>query len=318
VALMHFEGAAAHWLQSVLHRVHSMSWEQFCSSLHDMFRRDQHEALIRQLFHIKQSGLVAYYVDWFSTLVDQLAAYESTDNPLYYEMRFVDGLRDDIKLMVMIQRPSTLDTSCVLAMVQEEAMDANKRRDGRRFEPSFHRVAPKLAFPLLIPPVLDKQSSSNVAEDKRLGGAHSSDDKRHALKQYHRARGLCDRCAEKWVPRHRCAPTSFMPYRKCGIFCQMRKWQQSLKGQQQVIQLSYTCFSEVAVTGVESVHSMRLMADIQGHQVVMLVDLGSSHSFINSSLAKHCAGMSVLPRALSVSVVSGDSIQCGYQFKSIQ
>jgi hypothetical protein len=219
VALMHFEGAAAHWLQSVLHRVHSMSWEQFCSSLHDMFRRDQHEALIRQLFHIKQSGLVAYYVDWFSALVDQLAAYESTDNPLYYEMRFVDGLRDDIKLMVMIQRPSTLDTSCVLPMVQEEAMDANKRRDG------------------------DKQSSSNVAEDKRLGGAHSSDDKRHALKQYHRARGLCDRCAEKWVPRHRCAPTSFMPYRKCGIFCQMRKWQQSLKGQQQVIQLSYTCFS---------------------------------------------------------------------------
>jgi hypothetical protein len=48
--------------------------------------------------------------------VDQLAAYESTDNPLYYAMRFVDGLRDDIKLMVVIQRP-TLDTACALAMV---------------------------------------------------------------------------------------------------------------------------------------------------------------------------------------------------------
>jgi hypothetical protein len=29
-------------------------------------------------------------------LVDQLVAYESDANPLYYAMRFVDGLRDDI------------------------------------------------------------------------------------------------------------------------------------------------------------------------------------------------------------------------------
>jgi hypothetical protein len=113
---MHFEGVVVRWLQSVEHRVCSMSWEQFCSALHDRFGRDHHEALIRQLFHIKQSGTVAEYVDRFSALVDQLAAYECTDNPLYYAMRFVDGLRDDIKLMVMIQRP-TLDTACALAMV---------------------------------------------------------------------------------------------------------------------------------------------------------------------------------------------------------
>jgi hypothetical protein len=116
VASMHFEGAVVRWLQSVERRVHSMSWEQFCSALHDRFGRDQHEALISQLFHIKQPGTVAEYVDRFSALVDQLAAYESTDNPLYYAMRFVDGLRDDIKLMVVIQRP-TLDTACALAMV---------------------------------------------------------------------------------------------------------------------------------------------------------------------------------------------------------
>jgi hypothetical protein len=73
--------------------------------------------LIKQLFHIRQSGTVAYYVEHFSALVDQLATYETTDNPLYYTMRFVDGLHDDIKLMVMIQRPSTLDTACALAMV---------------------------------------------------------------------------------------------------------------------------------------------------------------------------------------------------------
>jgi hypothetical protein len=105
--------------------------------VHDRFGHDQHEALIRQLFHICQVGSVAEYVDHFLGLVDQLAACESNANPLYYAMCFVDGLHQDIKSMVMIQRPSTLDSAAALALVQEEAVDADK--DTRRCEPFSHR-----------------------------------------------------------------------------------------------------------------------------------------------------------------------------------
>jgi hypothetical protein len=288
----------------------SMSWEQFCSALHDRFGRDQHEALIRQLFHIKQSGTVAEYVDRLSALVDQLTAYESTDNPLFYTMRFVDGLRDDIKMMVLIQRPSTLDTAWVLAMVQEEAADSNRRRDGRRFEPSFHRVALKLAVPLPVPPVLDKQT-----EEKHASGALYSEDKLRALKQYRRAQGLCDRRAEKWVPGHHCAPT-------VQLHAIQEMWD-LLSDDEAALEAEgamdgdsaqlYLFLFVVALTGVESVHFMRLVADIQGHQVVMPVDSGSSHSFISAELAKQCAGMSVIPQVLSVLVANGDD----YQFKGI-
>jgi hypothetical protein len=38
--------------------------------IHDRFGRDQHEALIHQLFHIQQYGSVAKYVEQFSSLVD--------------------------------------------------------------------------------------------------------------------------------------------------------------------------------------------------------------------------------------------------------
>jgi hypothetical protein len=47
----------------------------FCTMVHDRFGRDQHEALIRQLFHIRQLGTIAEYVEKFSTLADQFAAY---------------------------------------------------------------------------------------------------------------------------------------------------------------------------------------------------------------------------------------------------
>jgi hypothetical protein len=105
--------------------------------IHDRFGRDQHEALIRQLFHIRQSGSVAKYVELFSALVYQLAAYELNANPLHYETHFVDGLRDDIRSMVMIQRPSTFDFACVLALVQEEVMESRKKKESRRYEPFF-------------------------------------------------------------------------------------------------------------------------------------------------------------------------------------
>jgi hypothetical protein len=111
VVSLHFEASAARWLQSVEHRIRGISWEQLCSMVHDHFGRDQHEALIRQLFHIRQSGTVVEYVDQFLELVDQLASYEPGTNQLYYAMIFVDGLREDIKSMEMIQHPSNLDSA---------------------------------------------------------------------------------------------------------------------------------------------------------------------------------------------------------------
>ena len=53
----------------------------------------------------------------FTSLVDELAAYESQTDPLYYAMCFVDSLRDEIKTVVMVQGPHNLGTACSLAIV---------------------------------------------------------------------------------------------------------------------------------------------------------------------------------------------------------
>jgi hypothetical protein len=96
---------------------------------------------------------VPNYVGWFSSLVDQFFTYEASANPLYYAMRFVDGLKDDIKLMVMILWPSTLDSTCAVALVQEEVEDAHRRKDFRHSE-QFFSVASYKSLP--GPPKFDK------------------------------------------------------------------------------------------------------------------------------------------------------------------
>jgi hypothetical protein len=134
-------------------------------------------------------------------LVDQSVAYESDANPLYYAMRFVDGLRDDIRSVVMIQHPCTLVSACAFTLVQKEAMDSGRKKDIRRFDASYTRLVTRQVLPLPPPPRLDK---SEGTEGNR---APTSEDKLKALKQYRRARGLCDRCAEKWTYGHKSSAT---------------------------------------------------------------------------------------------------------------
>jgi hypothetical protein len=40
-------------------------------------------------------------------------------------MKFIDGLRDDIKSIILVQRPYDLDIVCALALLQEEASSSH-------------------------------------------------------------------------------------------------------------------------------------------------------------------------------------------------
>jgi len=116
-ATMNLSGAAARWVQSLDHRGRQFSWKQFCKLVLDRFGKSQYEALIRQLFRIRQTSTVQEYIDNFSELVDQLLAYTRHTDPLFFAMRFMDGLRDEIRTAVHMQRPNSFDEACVLALL---------------------------------------------------------------------------------------------------------------------------------------------------------------------------------------------------------
>jgi hypothetical protein len=151
VASMHFEGPAAHWLQSVDHKIHCATWSELCSWIDDSFGRDRHVILIRQLYHIKQLGSVKDYIDRFSELVNQLQVYSHSVDPLYYTTKFVDGLRDNIKSTVVMQRPTNLDTTYYLALLQEES-SVPTTKEFRTFDSNYSKSLRKGPLPLPPPP----------------------------------------------------------------------------------------------------------------------------------------------------------------------
>jgi hypothetical protein len=53
----------------------------------------------------------------FYELKEQLTTYSQHSNPMYFTMRFIDGLKPKIKAIVLVQRPKTLDFAYSLALL---------------------------------------------------------------------------------------------------------------------------------------------------------------------------------------------------------
>jgi hypothetical protein len=129
------------------------------------------------MYKIKQSRTVQDYIDKFCRLVDQLQAYSPHTDPIYYTTRFIDGLSDDIKFLIAVQRPKDLDTACCLALLQEETTSSlgkpyKSANIGFSQKPFFRG-----ALPLPRPPL--QQKSDNITDDKSktVGKIHSVEDK---------------------------------------------------------------------------------------------------------------------------------------------
>ena len=69
------------------------------------------------MFHIYQTTTVTDYVEHFSSLIDQLKAYNKTPDMHTYTTRFVDGLHSDIHTIVAMQHLDNHDTAYSLALL---------------------------------------------------------------------------------------------------------------------------------------------------------------------------------------------------------
>jgi hypothetical protein len=118
-----FVANVATWLEAYLHQTPQPSWTGFVAAVLTRFGRNQHQVLVRRLFHISRTSTIADYVQRFSQLMDQIAAYETKPDPVHYTTRFLDGLKPAVHVLVAIQQPPDLDTAYSLALLYEELGD---------------------------------------------------------------------------------------------------------------------------------------------------------------------------------------------------
>jgi hypothetical protein len=110
----------------------------------------------------------------------------------------MDGFKDEIKSVILVQHPIDLDTATNLALLQEEAV-TDRRKELRKPEFVFKPRTAGTSSPLplsLPPPRTDSSLGAGAVECRGATTSvpvldNSSDGKVAVLHAYRRAHGLC-------------------------------------------------------------------------------------------------------------------------------
>ena len=145
-----------------------------------------------------------------------------------------------------------------------------------------------MSAPQTNPPLKQPQFSS-PEEKKHVDSLklQKSEDIISAIKAYRRAKGLCYKCGVKWGPGHKCAPT-------VDLHVVEELWQM-LQNPNHLPQVDpnedsdssdeLMALSAYAVAGIEAPKTIRLIGNLQGLKPLILLDSGSSSTFISEQMA---------------------------------
>jgi hypothetical protein len=163
-----------------------------------------------------------------------------------------------------------LDAACTLALLQEEA-------DGNR---DMNKPVPKTALPLPPPPKLDKTVTTTEPN-----ASSSLDSKLTAVKAYRRAMGLCYKCGVKWSKDHRCSPEVLHAIHDLWESLSVDDCSSTLGDSPQPKQL-FLALPKTAVNGAPAARTIQFHGTLQGLPLSILIDSGSSSSFVSAKIAK--------------------------------
>ncbi|WVZ02924.1 hypothetical protein V8G54_023730 [Vigna mungo] len=251
---MHMSGPAIPWFQMQQRTRPFRSWNEMKRAIEIEFEPTLFESPRESLFKLQQQGTVSEYYTEFITLANR------TNIEPAEALRdcFISGLRMDIRREVKAQCPTSLMRAVSLAKLYEDKFSSSfKTTPGPNpYRPPHYKTPsnPPLKQPLRtsLPPLLPTpphttQNQHPATPIKRLTPAEQ---------QLKRDKGLCYWCDEKFTPHHKpiAAATTGKPGARTSSFVECNEG--------------------------------NTRAFVHGMEVQVLIDGGSSDSFIQPRVAK--------------------------------
>ncbi|OMO79271.1 reverse transcriptase [Corchorus capsularis] len=196
------------------------------------------------------------------------------------KLRQIGGLQEYIAVEVELHQPPDLTSAMSLARLYERRGNRNKSESS-----SLRRIGS-----------VQPRSSPFV---KKLNQAELEDRK---------ARGLCFNCDERFTPGHR--------YKK--LF-----WLEVLEDNSQIEEggavetLEDAEISIHAITGTPSSRTMWIRGSLEGYPLLILIDSGSTHSFLDSTLARELNLPIEYKEELRVMVANGERVYCEGVYRGV-
>jgi len=134
-----------------------------------------------------------------------------------------------------------------------------------------------------MPPHQDKLPIAAATVDS--AGVATPESKLAVVKSYRRAMGFCYRCVGKWSKDHKCPPDILLAVVDIWDSEEVAECPPLSPKDDSAPEQLYLALSKAAAGASMVVHTMKFEGSTGGHRVLILLDSGSSASFISKSVA---------------------------------
>nr|XP_027097511.1 uncharacterized protein LOC113717062 [Coffea arabica] len=262
---MYLEGKADRWFQGVKMERPKLNWEEFGELLCCRFNDRTCKDVVEEFNKLQQIGNVEDYQEKFEELKALMMMKNRNLDEKYFISSFISGLKEEIKPMIKMLKPLTLTDAFELAQWQEYSLKLQHKSSKENVKPlGENRLGLTRGTTTTQGANSYKVPFYNSHKSAKLGNWQegTKDTRRLSAQemQFRRTNGLCFKCRDKYGVGHQC-----------------KDEQTGNPGQ--TMELSLNALSEalkrktITLTGV-----------LNGEEVSIVVDTGSSDSFINSEL----------------------------------
>ncbi|CAL1357428.1 unnamed protein product [Linum trigynum] len=294
----YLEGRAYTWFEGWSFRRFPLVWGHFVDELLHRFGNREQLNVVAAFNKLRQTSSVGRYQEEFEDLRSRLLRLNPELNEHYFILSFLGGLDEEIQPRVQLLNPPTLACAFYQARLEESAIDARKKKT-RAAPPGRWTASPS------------SSSGSPFQREASLPSPSSVD-----RSPVPRGQGLCYKCGDKYFHGHTCARKKQLQM--------MQAEAPSLTSEEGEIDEDFQDAElEVSLQSMGSGfagNSLLIPATSGRREVTVLIDTGSSHTFLNSSkvVELSCKPEHIAP--MRVKVASGhtllsDSVCKGFCWK---
>jgi hypothetical protein len=263
------------------------------------FGTDEFDVQMAKLLQLCQTGTVYEYRMDFEVTMYHLLSLDATLNSRFFVTQFVLGLKDELCTAVRLQAPTSVTRAVALARIQEEEMEHHK--------PKFRQLGTKAAAAAAPAP-------QAAAHGQRLdvGKRVATDEytRERQLRDFRKASGLCFKCGETYSRDHQHKKPLQLLTIQIGehgeIFTEDTVQALELLADPAQPQLDCCLLLSAHVeAGSEGVETMQFRTLVGNQVCLILVDSGSSTSFVNASFVQKAALPVLAAPPVSVKIADG-------------
>ncbi|GJZ88094.1 transposon ty3-G gag-pol polyprotein [Tanacetum coccineum] len=295
LASFHLDGIALQWHRWITKFRGPMTWAEFSKALLGRFRPTDYEDPAEALSRLKQVTTMALYQEAFEKISHQVDGLPE----VFLVGCFIGGLKEEIRLEVKLKKPRSLTDAIGMALLVEEKINVQRRVSVSQRSLSLPAPSrPTTTQGILGPSPTQRLALPAPTSVRRLSQTEARE---------RREKGLCYYCDDRYTSGHKCSkPQLFM----ISNVPEDDDEEPIGDTQEQTQDDSHAEISFHAISGSITPQTLRLPGKIKNKEVVVLIDGGSTHNFVDQALVDRFGLVVERDTPFKVVVANREHVSC--------